>query len=134
MKFSSTVFLAIWMLQGTGCERHQPDKQNSAASVSHSEDQKGIRGEGESQSLRRQMGDYTYVHLVWFYDKEIARQFLSRLEEDGIRAVSESEVGVISVWVIERREADGIRVLQSNPDWMAARVKGVTGCQAKTKQ
>jgi hypothetical protein len=35
------------------------------------------------------------------------------------------------VWVLESREADGLRVLQSNPDWMAARVRGVTGYQAK---
>jgi hypothetical protein len=133
MKFSPLVFLAIWMLLTVGCERRQQDSRTSEDGLSQTNDQKDIPTEGEIKSIKKQMGDDTYVHLAWFYDREIAGQLLLKLEEDGVRAVSEIGLGVFSVWVIESREADGLRVLQSNPDWMAAR-KGVTGDQAKPQQ
>ncbi len=80
------------------------------------------------------MGDYNFVHLAWFYDDLIAKQVLTQLEITGMRTYNERGLGVTSVWVLESLEMDGLRILQSNPDWMAARVKGATGFQAKNDE
>lgn len=130
MKITTLVFFAIWILLTAGCEQRQQDSRISKDGVSQTDDHKDTPSESNVKNIKKQMGDYTYVHLAMFYDQEIARQLLLKLEEDGIRAVSEIELGVVSVWVLESRKADGLHVLQSNAAWIAAR-KGVTEDQAK---
>ena len=122
------------MLLGSGCDRQQPHGEPSEERPSRHEDQRRTPEEGQSQTFKKQLGDHTYVHLAWFSDDQIARQVLTKLESKGMRAYCERGLGVTSVWIIESMEADGLRVLRSDPDWMEARVKGINGFQATTEE
>ena len=88
------------------------------------------------KTASKQAGDDTYLHLAWFHNhpdrnSPHLKNLMLLFEKAKIRALTESNMGVASVYVLEEQEEEALRILKSNPDIMSDRIMGLTGYRAK---